>query len=95
MGGTSSDIKVGIWRGGQSKEKKFGSIIEDVVSDDVGDTKRGGMHAQVEPVNTSPENFQYLRTQEGFHSPWQGQMTPIPAADHQNDVLSLSGSGIG
>lgn len=49
MGGTSSDVKVGIWRVGQSKEttpikeKKYGSIIEDTPSEKEGDTKRGGM----------------------------------------------------
>jgi hypothetical protein len=53
------------------------------------------MQVFVEPIHTSPDNVQYPLTQEGFHSPWQGMMTPIPAAGQHNDVLSLSGSGMG
>ncbi len=55
MGGTTSDIKVGIWRkeATPNKEKMYASVIQDTPSEedrDVNHTKRGSLRIQVEPI---------------------------------------------
>jgi hypothetical protein len=64
MGGSSSDLKVGMWRREatpkKDKEKLYASIIQDTPSNE-GNTNRGIEPIQVEPLEESPyQKFQIV-----------------------------------